>query len=38
MFFNSNMTLIAIAGNFFFDQDISLAWSASDPNQQRIPG
>lgn len=38
MFFNSNMTLIALFGNFFFDQDILLSWSAQDPNQMLIPG
>lgn len=38
MMFNSNMTLTAIAGNFFFDQDVPFERSASDPNQQMIPG
>lgn len=35
--FNSNMTLTPLAGNFFFDQDILFEWSATDPDQQRIP-
>lgn len=37
MMFNSNMTLTALAGNFFFDQDILFEWSATDPDQQKIP-
>jgi hypothetical protein len=31
------MTLIMLAGNFWFDQDILFKWAATDPDQQRIP-
>ena len=36
--YNSNMTLICIAGNFLFDYDIPFAKAARDIDQQRIPG
>ena len=35
--FNSNLTLIALTGNFVFDQDVPFAYAAKDPDQLKLP-